>query len=79
MTDYIILTMDECKWCDKAAALLEAEGQNYVKLNLSDNPELAPLMRAIGAKTVPQVLKVIGGYESTESYLSGLATTASKE
>lgn len=69
MVEYIILTMDECKWCDKAAALLEAEGRTYVKLNLSDNPELAPLMKALGAKTVPQVLKVIGGYEATEALL----------
>lgn len=69
MTDYIILTMDDCKWCDKAAALLEAEGQTFIKLNLSDNPELAPLMKALGVKTVPQVLKVIGGYEATEAHL----------
>lgn len=69
MTGYLVLTMDDCKWCDKAKDALTAAGKTYTTVNLSDNPELYAIMRTLGAKTVPQVLKVIGGYVDTAAHL----------
>ena len=65
MSDYLILTMDDCKWCDKVKDALDEAGKDWVALNINDHPEVFRVMQAIGAKTVPQVLKIIGGFEAT--------------
>lgn len=65
MTDYLIITADDCKWCDKVKDLLKSKGHSYATINLTETPEVFRVMQAIGAKTVPQVFKVIGGFEAT--------------
>ncbi len=69
MIEYLILTMDDCNWCDKAKEAMSDAGKSYATVNLSDNPELYAIMRSLGAKTVPQVLKIIGGYVDTAAHL----------
>lgn len=70
MTDYLIITSDSCKWCEMAKDALTIRGHSVKTLNLDEHPELFIAMQAIGAKTVPQVLKVIGGYEATMAHLN---------
>lgn len=65
MTDYLIITGDTCLWCDKVKALLDSKGKTYKTVSLDDHPEMFVVMKALGAKTVPQVLKVVGGFEAT--------------
>ena len=64
-TEYLIITGDTCLWCDKVKALLDEKGKTYSTVSIDDHPELFVVMKAIGAKTVPQVLKVVGGFEAT--------------
>ena len=65
MTDYLVISMDDCPWCDKAKAALTEAGKSYGEVNLTMHPEAFRVMQAISAKTVPQVLKVVGGFEAT--------------
>jgi len=65
MTDYIIITGESCLWCDKAKAALREAGKTYVELSLDEHPDLFVIMKALSAKTVPQVLKIVGGFEAT--------------
>lgn len=69
MSKYLIITSNDCKWCDMAKDALTIRGHEVKTMNLDDHPELFVAMQAIGAKTVPQVLKVIGGYEATMEHL----------
>lgn len=65
MTEYLIITGDTCVWCDKVKALLDEKGKTYSTVSIDDHPEIFVVMKAIGAKTVPQALKVVGGFEAT--------------
>ena len=67
MTDYVIITGDNCPYCDKAKALITERGQTYAEINLMDVPELSAVMQAVGQKTVPLVLRVIGGSDKLEA------------
>lgn len=60
MKNYVVITGDGCKWCDKAKELIANNGDSYVEVDILDAVEI---MSALGAKTVPQVLLAIGGYE----------------
>lgn len=67
MTDYVIITGDNCPYCDKAKALITARGQTYAEFNLMELPELSAVMQAVGQRTVPLVLRVIGGSDKLET------------
>lgn len=67
MTDYIIITGDNCPYCDKAKATITERGQTYAELNLMEHPDLYVVMRVIGQTTVPLVLRVIGGSDKLEA------------
>jgi glutaredoxin len=69
---YIIYTKDDCKWCVKAKELLQVMGIDYYEKDLS-NPKYFEEWKALGVKTVPQVMKeetLIGGYEKLERHLN---------
>ena len=71
MTDYLIITGDNCSYCDKAKATLADAGLSYVEINLMEAPEIYQVMTVVGQKTVPLVLKVIGGSdELTDSLIN---------
>lgn len=71
MTDYLIITGDNCSYCDKAKATLTDAGLSYVEINLMEAPEIYQVMTVVGQKTVPLVLKVIGGSdELTDSLIN---------
>lgn len=66
---FLIITGDNCPYCDKAKATLAAKGHTYAELNLMDQPELHTLMLAVGQKTVPLVLQVVGGSDDLDAML----------
>lgn len=62
MIDYIIITMDDCTYCDKAKEELRQRNKSFKSINIMDVPELSAVSVAAGHNTFPLVLKVIGGY-----------------
>lgn len=75
---YLVLGKKNCPYCDKAKALLERNGEEYTYVDISDDRGTVTdfwrkfLVEDLKARTVPQVFKVIGGYdmllaEQTES------------
>lgn len=62
MVDYIIITMDNCSYCDKAKEELRQRNKTHKSINIMDLPELSALSVAVGRNTFPLVLKVVGGY-----------------
>lgn len=66
MTDYVIITGDNCPYCDKAKALITERGQTYAEVNLMNLPDLSAIMTAVGHRTVPLILRVIGGSDKLE-------------
>ena len=70
MPDYLIITMDNCVYCDKAKALLSAQGKTYREINIMDAPEMCGLPATVGRNTMPLVLKVVGGFDELAGSLS---------
>ncbi len=66
MMDYLIITGDNCTYCDKAKQILAERGKTYAELNLMNYPELAVVMQAVSQVKVPLILKVIGGSDKLE-------------
>ena len=67
MTEYLVITMDNCPYCDKAKALLTDRGISYREVNIMEAPEIGILPALTGHKTMPLVLKVVGGFTELES------------
>ena len=74
---YTILTRSQCRFCDKAKALLIDAGETYDLYNVehTDNRWILKLMVMSGLKTVPQVFdpsgEHIGGYTELKEHLNG--------
>ena len=73
MLDYLIITGDNCPYCDKAKAALTGAGLTYAEVNLMDVPELSPVMTLIGHRTLPLVFKIVGGSDDLADNLKGEA------
>lgn len=71
MPDYLIITGDNCPYCDKAKATLAEAGLTYAEVNLMQAPEIYPILTQVGHKTVPLVLKVVGGSDDLIDSLKG--------
>jgi len=71
MPDYLIITGDNCPYCDKAKATLAEAGLSYTEINLMEAPDIYQVMVAVGQKTVPLVLKVVGGSDDLTDSLKG--------
>lgn len=74
---YVIITADQCKWCDKAKDALFERGIPYFPFDTAD-PGIRQLLFAFGVKTVPQIFKAalgnhpleyIGGYDDLKKHL----------
>ena len=74
---YVIVSRDQCEFCDKAKALLKEHHKQYIEYNVQtvSSRWLVPLLLKAGLKTVPQVFdpsgKHIGGYDKLKEVLSG--------
>ena len=62
MPDYLILTIDNCTYCDQAKDLITQHGHSYTEINCGDNPEMTLLLGVLGRKTFPLVLSTVGGF-----------------
>ena len=73
---YVIVSRDQCEFCDKAKALLKEHHKQYIEYNVQtvSSRWLVPLLLKAGLKTVPQVFdpsgKHIGGYEKLKEVLT---------
>tara|TARA_R110000787_G_scaffold129511_1_gene241329 strand:+ start:899 stop:1183 length:285 start_codon:yes stop_codon:yes gene_type:complete len=74
-TMYTIITRNECKYCDRAKALLDLDTIKYVEVNieLTANKWVLSLMKSSNLKSVPQVFahdgNYVGGFRELESVL----------
>lgn len=73
---YCIIGKNDCPWCEKAVALLEANNTSYVYQNLNSLSEekkevwLEFIKKELFMNTVPVVFQVIGGYKDLEEKLN---------
>lgn len=71
---YVILTRNQCNFCDTAKEMLKGFGVPYVEHNIQTNRWLLDLVKKAGYTTVPQIWDVegnhIGGYTELKEHLS---------
>ena len=72
---YTMITRNNCKYCDKAKAMLELDKIPYVTYNVEEASSrwVLSLMKEANIKTVPQVFAAdgnhIGGFRELESLM----------
>jgi glutaredoxin len=61
---YIIITRDQCNFCDSAKALLEGASLPYTTYNVQSGSSkwVLTLLKQAGHTTVPQIFKPDGTY-----------------
>ena len=75
MTEYVVITRDDCLYCEAAKELLENLGLPYMVVNLQhkENKWVLALIKSSGFKTVPQIYDPtgahVGGYTELEEGL----------
>ena len=78
---YVIITRDQCNFCDAAKALLEGASLPYTKYNVqSDSSKwVLTLIKQAGHTTVPQIFapdgRHIGGYTELKEELPARGAT----
>jgi glutaredoxin len=72
---YTMITRNDCKYCDKAKALLKSRGINFTTYNVEEGSSkwVLSLMKEANIKTVPQIFasngSLVGGYRDLESLM----------
>jgi len=72
---YVVITRDQCNFCDQAKALLKGANLPYVEYNIQSPSSkwLLYLLKRSSITTVPQVFNEkgthIGGYTELKEYL----------
>lgn len=72
---YVIITRDQCTFCDTAKALLRSNNQQYVEYNVQSPSSkwVLTLMKKCDMRTVPQIFKPdgthVGGCKELEEFL----------
>lgn len=72
---YVIITRNQCNFCDDAKALMKGKGISFVEYNIqSDSSKwILHLLKSSNITTVPQVFDdkgtYIGGYTDLKEYL----------
>ena len=73
---YIIITQDNCLYCDKARALMVENKMYSVSYNIRSSKWLKDLLGRSDITTVPQIWnsqgEYIGGYEELDKYIKSL-------
>lgn len=73
---YIIITRDQCNFCDTAKTLLKGSNLPYTQYNVQSPSSkwILTLIKQAGHTTVPQIFApdgtYIGGYTELKDYLS---------
>ena len=69
MADVVVYTTENCPFCIRAKALLDARRVGYSEINLERDPDgRAELVRKTGMMTFPQVIideQLVGGFQET--------------
>lgn len=70
---YIVISRDQCNFCDLAKVLLMGSGIAFKEYNVQQNPWLLTIFKEAGYKTVPQIFddtgKNIGGCDDLKRLL----------
>ena len=72
----MIITRDQCNFCDDAKALMKGKGIHYTEYNIQSGSSqwLLYLLKRSSITTVPQVFNDkgthVGGYTELKEYLS---------
>ena len=72
---YVIITRDQCNFCDDAKALLKGNGLPYTEYNIqtASSKWLLYLLKRSSITTVPQIFNTkgtyIGGYTELKEWL----------
>lgn len=72
---WIVITRDQCNFCDTAKALLKGKGYSYTEYNVQSPSSkwVLSLLKQANIKTVPQIFNPngthIGGYTELKEYL----------
>lgn len=73
---YVIVTRDQCNFCDAAKVLLRGAGKYYVEYNVQSKSSkwILDLLKKAGYTTVPQIWDssgtYIGGYDNLKQILT---------
>jgi len=73
---FVVITRDQCNFCDQAKALLKGANQPYTEYNIQSGSSkwLLHLLKSSSINTVPQVFnsagEYIGGYTELKEYLT---------
>jgi glutaredoxin len=74
---WVIITRDDCSFCDNAKSLLEGYNRKYEVYNVQDTDDkwVLSLLKLSGITTVPQIFKpngtLVGGYVELKDLLEG--------
>ena len=72
---YVIITRNQCNFCDDAKALMKGKGISFVEYNIQSGSSkwILHLLKSSNITTVPQVFNdkgtYIGGYTDLKEYL----------
>jgi glutaredoxin len=72
---YVIISRDQCNFCDSAKALLKGKGLPYIEYNIQSPSSkwLLYLLKRSSITTVPQIFNTkgtdIGGYTQLKEWL----------
>lgn len=72
---YTVITRNNCKYCDKAKAMLDLDKIPYVTYNVEEPSSrwVLSLMKEANIKTVPQVFahdgNLVGGFRELETLM----------
>ena len=74
---YVIITRDQCNFCDAAKAMLTGAGKQFTVYNVQSPSSkwLLDLIKKAGYTTVPQIWDAsgnhIGGYTELKEHMNG--------
>ena len=66
---YLVIGRSNCSYCDKAKKALEGKGIPYVYVDITSGDNITDavwkhfLVEDLEAKTVPQIFRLLGGYD----------------
>ena len=73
---FIIITQDQCSYCDKAKKLMVDNGIHSVSHNIRRSKWLKDLLNKSKITTLPQIWnsegEYVGGYEELDKYIKSL-------
>jgi len=75
---WVIITRDNCSFCDNAKSLLQSNNRQYKVYNVqdADNKWVLTLLKSSGITTVPQIFRptgeLVGGYTELKELFVGV-------